>query len=138
MHSLFLPCSLLALWTAWCSQLGPDLVACLGYCPVSKCDRSRSLTSTCRGLVISYSSWSFCYHEKQPCQATRLMRNTWTGNSIDLADNLQTIHKWGQDEVSSHQTIMQEKAQQMHSASPIPNNCQKSLQNYDLTKWLKF
>lgn len=105
MHSLFLPCSPLALWTAWCSQLGPDLVACLGYCPVSKCDRSRSLTSTCRGLVISYSSWSFCYHEKQPHQATRLMRNTWTGNSIDLADNLQTIHKWGQAGVSSHQTI---------------------------------
>lgn len=105
MHLLFLPCSLLALWTAWCSQLGPDLVTCLGYCHVSKCDRSRSLTSTCRGLVLSYSSWSFCYHEKQPRQATRLMRNIWTGNSIDLADNLQTIHKWGQAGVSSNQTI---------------------------------
>ena len=70
------------------------------------------------------------------------MRDIWTGNSIDLDDNLQTIHmseaklEYPVTKLSHYHAT--ENPAKMNSASPMPNNCQKSLQNYDLTKWLLF
>ena len=70
------------------------------------------------------------------------MRDIWTGNSIDLADKLKTIHmseaklEYPITKLSHYHAT--ENPPKMNSASLILNNCQKSLQNYDLTKWLLF